>query len=203
MESYLLFLVIALVTVLSPGPGVILTLTNTLRGGVIAAIGGILGISIGTFVVAAVSASSIGLILNTSLLAFTLMKYAGGAYLVYLGVKLWKSPSVVIHSVDGRGKRKRVQFLEGLTLQITNPKAIFFFMSVLPQFIDYSSSYGGQFAILVTTYSILVIIIHLLYASLAKVACQWFISQKGGRVLNQFGGAIFICFGIGLASANR
>ena len=203
MESYLLFLVIAIATVLSPGPGVILTLTNTLQGGVSAAIGGILGISTGTFIVAGVSASSLGLILNTSLIAFTIMKYLGGAYLIYLGIKLWKSPSVVIGSPDKGRKGRRVQFLEGLTLQITNPKAIFFFMSVLPQFTDYSSNYVSQFAILVSTYSGLVILIHLLYASLAKTACHWLVSEKGGRLLNKFGGGVFIGFGIGLASASR
>ena len=100
-------------------------------------------------------------------------------------------------------KNKRVQLLEGLTLQLTNPKAVFFFMSVFPQFIDYSSAYISQFSILVITYSNLVVIIHFIYAYLAKSARTWFSSEKGGRIVSRLGGGTFMCFGIGLASASR
>ncbi len=78
----MLFLLIATATVFSPGPGVILTLTNAIRFGVSGAIGGILGIAFGTFIVAGVSATSLGIILATSSVAFSIMKYIGAAYLI-------------------------------------------------------------------------------------------------------------------------
>ena len=66
MESYLLFSIIAIATILSPGPGVLLTLTNSIRYGVEGAVGGIFGIAFGTFIVAGVSATSVGVVLATS-----------------------------------------------------------------------------------------------------------------------------------------
>ncbi|WP_428606190.1 LysE family translocator [Sedimenticola sp.] len=203
MHGYWLFLIIAIATVFSPGPGVVLTLSNAIRFGVSGALGGILGIAFGTFVVAALSATSLGILLATSSIAFTLLKYIGAAYLIYLGLKLWRSPVMALDSGPTIKKSRRLQFLEGLTLQLTNPKAVFFFMSVFPQFIDLKTHYTAQFILLVTTYSVLVILIHLLYAQLAKTARFWFASERGGRLVNRLGGGTFMCFGLGLASASR
>jgi threonine/homoserine/homoserine lactone efflux protein len=207
MENYLLFVLIAIITVLSPGPGVILTLTNAIRYGVSGTAGGILGIAFGTFIVAAISATSLGLILATSAIAFSVMKYIGAAYLIYLGVKLWRSPAVKMDvtktSTKASPKNIKRRFIEGLSLQLTNPKAVFFFMSIFPQFIDYSTAYTQQFVLLVVTYSLLVVVIHLLYAYLARSARTWLSSDKGGRIVNRLGGGTFMCFGVGLASASR
>lgn len=203
MENYLIFLLIAIITVLSPGPGVVLTLTNTIRYGTRGAVGGILGIAFGTFIVAAVSATSLGVLLVTSSIAFTIMKFIGAAYLIYLGIKLWRSPPVNIELNDMPSKSKKLQFVEGLALQLTNPKAIFFFISVFPQFINFNHGYSSQFALLVVTYSVLVIIIHLLYSCLAKSARFWLASDKGGRIVNRFSGGTFMCFGVGLATASK
>ena len=180
MGSYLLFVVIAIATVLSPGPGVMLTLTNAIRFGVSGAFGGILGIAFGTFIVAGISATSLGIVLATSATAFSIMKFIGAAYLIYLGVKLWRSPVTEMEEATAAARSRKLQFLEGLTLQLTNPKAVFFFLSVFPQFIDYSTEFVGQFALLVVTYSALVVAIHLLYARLARSARGWLSSEKGG-----------------------
>ncbi len=204
MENYLIFLLIAIVTVLSPGPGVVLTLTNTIRYGFKGAIGGILGIAFGTFLVAAVSATSLGLLLMTSSIAFTIMKFIGAAYLIYLGIKLWRTPAVKVVLNNVTVKNKKRQFLEGLSLQLTNPKAIFFFMSIFPQFIDFTTNnYQAQFMLLVITYSLLVVLIHFLYSFLATSARYWLSSEKGGKIVNKLSGGTFMCFGIGLASASK
>ncbi|MBU2320015.1 MAG: LysE family translocator, partial [Gammaproteobacteria bacterium] len=108
--------------------------------------------------------------------------------------------------IEGNGsaiRSKKRQFIEGLTIQLTNPKAVFFFMSVFPQFIDFTSNYVGQFTLLVVTYSSLVVIIHLLYAYLAKTARGWLSSEKGGRMVNRLGGGTFIGFGVALAAAGK
>lgn len=203
MENYLLFILVATITVLSPGPGVVLTLTNTIRFGVQGAAGGILGIALGTFIVAAISATSLGILLATSAVAFTVMKYIGAAYLIYLGFKLWRSPSIKIDPTSKAVKNRKFQFLEGLALQLTNPKAIFFFISIFPQFIDFSRAYIGSFIALVVTYSLLVIVIHFLYASIAKSARGWLSSERGGRTVNKVGGGTFMFFGVGLAAAQK
>jgi homoserine/homoserine lactone efflux protein len=200
MESYILFLAIATLTVLSPGPGVVLTITNSIRHGASGAVAGILGIAAATFIVAAISASSLGILLATSAVAFSVLKFVGAAYLVYLGLKLWFSRGFDRTRPCPSPRHAGLQFVEGFTLQLTNPKAVFFFMAVFPQFVDLSSPYLIQFGLLVTTYSSLVIVIHLIYARSAGLARGWLSSKRGGRIVNRLGGGTFICFGVGLAS---
>jgi homoserine/homoserine lactone efflux protein len=203
MKLYPLFLLMAAATVFSPGPGVLMTLTNALRFGMKRTFGGILGISFGTLLVAAISATSLGIVLAASARAFTILKLIGATYLVYLGIKLWRAPALKLKAQPAHEAGVGRRFLEGLTLQLTNPKAIFFFLSVFPQFIDHSMDYATQFAVQVLTYSSLVIIIHCLYALFAQRAKFWLISEGGGRTINRLGGATFMFFGAALAAARR
>jgi homoserine/homoserine lactone efflux protein len=93
--------------------------------------------------------------------------------------------------------------VEGLSLQLTNPKAIFFFLSVFPQFLDHARPMAPQFAVLVLTYSTLVVLIHSGYALSAQRARSWLGSERGGRTMNRVGGATFVFFGAALATARR
>lgn len=203
MEHYFLFLVIAFLTVLSPGPGVILTLSNSIRYGLSGAVGGILGIATGTFIVAGVAASSLGILLATSSLVFSIVKYVGAAYLIYLGVRLWRSTGIKVDASTAENKSQKMKFIEGLTLQLTNPKAVFFFLSIFPQFVEPNQAFVPQFALLVATYSGLVVLIHLCYAALAYRARNWFSSGNGSRMFSKIGGSIFVFFGVGLATSNK
>lgn len=203
MKLYLLFLFMATATVFSPGPGVVMTLTNALRYGVRGTFGGILGIAFGALVVAAISATSLGVLLAASTLAFTVLKLLGAAYLVYLGVRLWRAPPFKFNEQTAHEASFGRRFLEGLSLQLTNPKAIFFFLAVFPQFIDPAHHYATQFATLVLTYSALVVIIHSGYAFFARRAKGWLTSERGGRTVNKAAGATFVFFGAALATAER
>ena len=203
MHLYALFLLVATATVLSPGPGVVMTLTNSLRYGMRGTFGGILGIAVGALLVAAISATSLGVLLATSAAAFTVMKYVGAAYLVYLGLRLWRAPPFKFDEQPAHAASLGKRFAEGLSLQLTNPKAIFFFLSVFPQFIDSKRNYGLQFAVLVLTYSALVVLIHCGYALFAKRAKRWLTSERGGRTVNKAAGTTFVFFGAMLALAKR
>ena len=203
MKHYLLFVLMATATVFSPGPGVIMTLTNSLRHGLYGAFGGILGIASGAFLVAAISATSVGFVLATSAFAFTVMKYVGAAYLFYLGIKLWRAPVGEFKEAATESAGFGRRFLEGIALQLTNPKAIFFFLSIFPQFIDASESYPLQFFALVITYSSLVVVIHFLYAFTAHRAKAWITSARCGRTVNKASGVTLMFFGATLANANR
>ena len=203
MKLYSLFLLMATATVFSPGPGVVMTLTNALRYGMRGTFGGILGIAFGALVVAAVSATSLGVLLAASALAFTMLKFIGAGYLVYLGIRLWRSPAIQFAEQSAHEASLGKRFLEGLSLQLTNPKAIFFFLSVFPQFIDPGKGYAVQFASLVLTYSTLVVVIHCLYALFAKRAKAWLTSKRGGRTVNRAAGTTFVLFGAALATARQ
>jgi threonine/homoserine/homoserine lactone efflux protein len=200
---YPLFLLMAATTVLSPGPGVLMTLTNSLRFGMRGTFGGIVGIALGALVVAAISATGLGVLLAASATAYTVMKYLGAAYLFYLGIRLWRSPAVRIDDSRAVEVSFRRRFLEGLSLQLTNPKAIFFFLSVFPQFIRADRPYAAQFATLVLSYSALVLFIHSGYALTAQRVRRWLTSEHGARTLNRLGGATFCCFGAAMATARR
>lgn len=203
MKLYALFLIMATMTILSPGPGVIMTLTNSLREGFRGTLAGILGLASGIVIVAGVSATGLGLVLATSALAFTVIKFVGAAYLIYLGVRLWRAPPFKFQETAARSVSVARRFVEGLSLQVTNPKSIFFFLSVFPQFIDQSAPYGTQFSFLVFTFSALLVAIHCMYAFFAFRAKRWLTSEQGGTVVNKVGGGTLVFFGALLATAKR
>lgn len=205
MDQYLFYLVIVAITVASPGPGVILTLSNAMRHGVKPALAGVTGISLGILIIAVVSASSVGVLLATSALAFTILKYIGVAYLIYLGIKLWRSPAIRLDESKEitRNSDYFVRFKEGLLVSVLNPKPIFFFMSLFPQFINHQQSYLLQFTYLTFTFCGVILIVHTVYALLANTIKGWLLSPKGTKIVNRAGGSVFILFGFGLATSQR
>lgn len=202
MASYGLFLLLATLTILSPGPGVVLTLSNALRHGWSGALPGILGIALGAFVVAGISASSLGLVLAASATAFTLLKYLGALYLLYLGVKMWRTQGF-IPELSTSASRPWRRFVEALSIQLLNPKAGFFFLAVFPQFIQPEASYSRQFLVLVASYSLLVIAVHSAYALAANGARGWLSSRRGARIVGRLSGVTFLGFGVMMASASK
>jgi len=196
MDLYLMFLLMATATVLSPGPGVLMTLTNALHQGRRETFAGVLGIACGAAVVAALSATSVGVVLAASETAYWLLKLSGAGYLVYLGLRLWRAPAVALADSTAKPASVRRRFVEGVTLQFTNPKAIFFFLSVFPQFIRPGASFAPQFAALVLSYGLIVVLIHCGYAACAQYARRWLASSTGGRLLQRVAGTVFILFAL-------
>ena len=105
-----------------------------------------MGIALGILLIAIISASSLGVLLATSALAFSILKYTGAAYLFYLGIKLWRSPIMRFEGDIGSDKFEDPQYLlrfkEGFLVSLLNPKPIFFFMSLFPQFISKATYYN-------------------------------------------------------------
>jgi len=201
-------LLIAVITIASPGPGVILTLSNSIQYGVKSTLAGVFGISLGVLVIAIVSATSLGVILSTSAIAFTILKYIGAAYLIYLGIKLWRSPAIKLekgteNSFLSKDPRYRYRFKEGFFVSLLNPKAIFFFMSLFPQFINHEQSYLLQFSYLTLTFCSMIIVVHTIYTLGANSLKGWLLSSKGSKAVNRVGGSVFVLFGFGLATSQR
>lgn len=202
MASYGLFLILATLTVLSPGPGVVLTLSNALRHGWTGSLPGIGGIALGAFIVAGISASGAGLILATSATAFTVLKYAGALYLLYLGIKMWRTQRF-IPELSVTSSRPWRRFVEALSIQLLNPKAGFFFLAVFPQFIKPTGNYYAQFFLLVSSYSLLVVLVHSGYALMANGARGWLSTARGARIAGKLSGMTFFGFGVLMASATK
>ncbi|MDN4502505.1 LysE family translocator [Alteromonadaceae bacterium BrNp21-10] len=203
MDNYLIYTGVALATILLPGPAVVLTLNNAMQRGVPKSFAGILGISLAILFVAIISATSIGVLLASSLIAFTAVKVLGAIYLIYLGIKMFRSEGAVSKSSNLQDATFRHCFLEGFIVSISNPKAVIFFMSIFPQFIDTTQNYIPQFALLAGTFSALVLVVHTVYAMFAYLAKTKLSLEKGSSILGKVSGSVFVCFGVGLAATSR
>ncbi len=203
MDNYLIYVGVATATILLPGPAVMLTINNSIQRGLFMAIAGIFGIALAILVVAVISATSLGIILASSVMAFTMVKLIGAVYLIYLGVKMWRTKRS-LNSREAHQERSYFQcFIEGFLVSISNPKSIIFFMSIFPQFIDLSQKYKPQFIFLAVTFSLLVIAIHTIYAIFLSFAKSKLSSGGVGLILNKVSGGVFVGFGIGLAASSK
>ncbi|NUF13289.1 LysE family translocator, partial [Acinetobacter oleivorans] len=152
MSGLLVFITIAFLTLLSPGPGVLFTVTNSINYGVKTALFGISGLIIGMFVIAVISASGVGLIITSNPTIFTVLKFIGAFYLMYLGYKNFskKSPSqdLITDQQSDKNVSKSRLFYQGLLASLLNPKTIVFFIALFPQFIDIKKEILTQFLVL-------------------------------------------------------
>ena len=155
-KTWLLFLVMEMALSLSPGPAVFYVVSQGVRGALRRSLPAVLGIISANAIYFTLSATSLGAIIAASARFFTIAKWTGAAYLIYLGIKAWRSAgsshAVALGEVaaDERGDRRRV-YLGALTLQLANPKALLFFLALLPQFIDPSQPVVPQMLILAAT----------------------------------------------------
>ena len=163
MNEILTFTVISLLLVVSPGPNSVLILKTVNNKGGKAGIENILGLVLATFVHGAISILGLSALILQSAELFTLIKFIGAAYLLYLGLKtIWGTFSNNVYSnnansdQNNKASRLHQNFIEGFLTQILNPKVSMFYLAAFPQFVDFgSSSYFGAF-ILVSIHASLI-----------------------------------------------
>jgi homoserine/homoserine lactone efflux protein len=200
-ETWLIYLLAATGLSLSPGPNGLLALTHGALHGRCMTLYTILGGCIGFVVVIALSIFGIGALLKASVVWFSVLKWMGGAYLVWLGIQVWRSPPISISAHTAVTPRAAGSlFRQGMLAAISNPKVILFFAAFLPQFIDPARSLLIQLAILTVTFAVIEFSVELLVASLANRISTWL--TKVGRRFNQGCGAAFIAIGLALPLRN-
>jgi threonine/homoserine/homoserine lactone efflux protein len=125
------------------------------------------------------------------------MKWVGGAYLVWLGIQVWRSPPIGIE-IDGSAEPRPgwSLFQQGALSALTNPKAVLFFTAFLPQFIDPARSLLLQFFIMAGTFAVTEIVTEVLIASMAHRISPWL--KRVGRRFNQACGGLFVAIGAAL-----
>ena len=196
---YLLYLVTAATTVLSPGPGVLMTIMKSIRHGYRGAVWGILGVASGTIIMALNTVSGIGAMLRYSPEAYDLLRTVGALYMVWLGWKAWKAKGFSFKLAGHEAKdvvfdpnfvRWRL-VMEGVALQMTNPMLIMFFFSVFLQFIDPAYSYREQVTVLSVTYFLLVFFIHTGYSMVTCHFRGFLKSDRAARVIYRTGAILF------------
>lgn len=146
--SFSVFLTAAVMLALSPGPGLFYVLTRSLKGGRRDGVASSFGTAIGGFVHVVAAAFGISAILATSALAFSVVKYLGAAYLVYLGIRTLLSHDDLDLDATVTPAHTRQAFYQGITTELLNPKTALFFLALLPQFINPQGMVVVQFLVL-------------------------------------------------------
>jgi homoserine/homoserine lactone efflux protein len=197
LNTWLIYLLAAIGLSLSPGPNGLLALTHGALHGRRKALYTIFGGAVGFIAVVALSMLGIGALLKASLLWLTVLKWVGGAYLVWLGIQVWRSPPIGIEvRASAEPRAGWSMFRQGALSALTNPKALLFFTAFLPQFIDPARSLFVQFVIMAGTFAVLEIATEMFIANMAHRISPWL--QRVGRRFNQACGGIFVAIGVAL-----
>jgi homoserine/homoserine lactone efflux protein len=204
LSTWLVFCSVSLLTAFTPGPAVLLALSNAVSVGSRRALIGSIGNACGVFLVSAVAMAGLGVVLRTSALAFTLLKVAGAAYLIYLGIRQWRSHSSVLSQAPTAAAAAPVQhesrrlFGQGLTVAVTNPKSILFFSALFPQFLAGGTSLVQQYWVLTTTFAACTVLSHLSYLWLAGSMKRLLKSSARARAFNRACGGMFVALGLAM-----
>lgn len=203
-ELWLAFAAASAVLLAIPGPTVLLVVAYSLGQGRRAAMATTAGVALGDFTAMTASLVGLGFVLAASGTLFTALKWLGAAYLVYLGIKLWRAP-VASAGLDApapviSGSR---MFLHTWLVTASNPKSIVFFVAFLPQFLDPARSLLGQFVIMEVTFLLLATANAALYATLAAYARRGIRKPAVQRAVNRTGGALLIGAGLLTATIRR
>jgi len=138
-----LFLTASLVLAATPGPGMLYVLSRTLAGGKREGISSSLGTFLGGLVHVIAAAAGLSIVLATSAIAFSVVKYAGAGYLIYLGIRLiWNSDRDLDASGLVNAGTRGSPFLQGIFTEVLNPKTALFFLSFIPQFVPRHGSHA-------------------------------------------------------------
>jgi len=198
LDTWLIYVAAVIGLALMPGPNGLLALTHGALYGrrltLFTIGGGVLGFAL----LLALSMFGIGAVLGASVQAFTVMKWIGGAYLVWLGIRVWRSPPPALE-LAARASRPRhgwSLFRQGFSTAVINPKVVLFFAAFLPPFIDPHRSLVAQFVVMAASFAIIEFSVETMIAWLASSVRSWL--QRSGKRFNQVCGATFALFGAAL-----
>lgn len=196
LEHWLAFVAASAVLLAIPGPTILLVISYALAHGRKAAGSTVAGVALGDFTAMTASMIGLGALLATSATLFTVLKWVGAAYLVYLGIKLWRAPvstDAVDDAVADTSKERPFRiFLHTYVVTALNPKSIIFFVAFLPQFLDTSRPVLGQMVVFEVTFLVVATLNAALYGVLASMARKTIRKPSIQRAVNRVGGSLMI-----------
>ncbi len=203
------FALLALVVVMTPGPTVLLALSNGSRFGLGAAGYGIAGAALSDGVLISAAGLGLGAVLVTSAVLFSVVKWVGVVYLVWLGVQMLRFsgelgsvPSLPNGQISGASRHRLNLFRKSFLVAVTNPKGYLFFTAFLPQFLDPSKPLLSQYALLALTFIAVNVAAMVTYAGLGAKAMQ-FLNDRGALWIDRACGGLLITLGCALAFVKR
>lgn len=202
LSNLLAFSLASVVLIAVPGPSVLFVIGRSLalgwKGGVLT----VMGNACGQFLQVAAVALGVGIVVAQSVILFSLVKFAGAAYLIYLGVRAIRHRRSHAVSVRGTAQNSPRRLVgQGAVVGATNPKSVVFFVAVLPQFVDYpSGAIPMQLGLLGAVFLLIAVISDSLWAVAAGTAREWFArSPRRVSAVEATGGALMIGLGGTLA----
>jgi len=204
-ETWFLFVITEAVLSITPGPAVLFVLSQGLRQGAARSVWASLGILSANALYFALSATSLGALIVASYNLFFLIKWAGAAYLLYLGVQCFRSKSSMLHAPQetSRATSNFRIWRDGFLLQGANPKALLFFAAILPQFIEPNYSIVLQVLVLGVSSIVVEFFILVTYGKLAGRTMLLAKNPRFEKVSNRLAGVLLIGAGLGLARLRR
>ena len=204
LDTWLAFFVASWLISLSPGPGAVSCMAAGQRVGFRRALWNIFGLQAGIVLILLICAAGLGALLAASQTLFMAIKWAGVAYLVWLGVQQWRAPDTPLtpDSRDARDTRSQL-FLRAFLINASNPKGIVFMLAVLPQFIDPQLPQWPQYLVCAATLVFTDLVVMSGYTLLAARMLRALRDPAHIRWLNRGFGSLFIGAGLLLAGFRR
>jgi threonine/homoserine/homoserine lactone efflux protein len=199
-ETWAAFAAASSVLLVIPGPTVLLVVSYALGQGWRTALPMAIGVALGDFTAMTLSMLGLGALLATSATLFTILKWVGAAYLVYLGIKLWRSGG----TLDAAPRTDAVSAAKMLghawLVTALNPKSITFFVAFLPAFLDPKADFLTQMLLFETTFLVLAFANAFGYALVASRARQLASDPRAIGVVNKVGGGLLVGAGVATVS---
>jgi threonine/homoserine/homoserine lactone efflux protein len=210
LSTWWLFIVMTFVVSATPGPNMLFIMTISARHGMRTAVVAMLGCMTALLAMMSISAAGLGALLQTFPAVFEALRLAGAAYLAYLGVKCWRSPVQDVPD-DGRATtssavqtpvvKSGAIYRQAFLVAASNPKAILFAAAFFPQFINPDVAKLPQFAILLTTFTVIEVAWYFVYAASGKRLSSYLERAAVMRAFNRLTGGVFIGFAALMATA--
>ncbi len=194
------FAVAMLVLAASPGPGVFATTARAMASGFRPALAVIWGIVLGDIIFLLFAAFGLSMVARVLGNLFFFVKICGGAYLVYLGVKIWlQKPELVQSHQNSASRSKWGNFASGIIITLSNPKVILFYCGFLPTFLDLSALTIIDLALVVVIITAVLSGVLITYAYLASRARRMFTNERAVTRLNRAAGGVMVAAGVAIA----
>jgi threonine/homoserine/homoserine lactone efflux protein len=204
VELWLAYVATCAVVLAIPGPTILLVLSYSIAHGRPATFPVVAGVALGDSLAISLSLVGLGTLLAASALWFTLIKWMGGLYLIYLGIKLIRgSDKITQMEADPMKKSSLKLFSSAFMVTALNPKSIVFFIALLPQFISASHPVTPQLWILGVTFVALAIVGATSYAIFAASLRRFLASQSAQKIYGRTGGSLLCGAGIWALMAKR
>ncbi|MEK1895682.1 MAG: LysE family translocator [Rhizobium sp.] len=206
LEAWFAFAAASAIMLAIPGPTILLVVSYALGHGRKTALATVTGVALGDFTAMTASLFGLGAVLAASATLFTVLKWVGGAYLIWLGIKLWRAPVISEPMADNDNlpeKKSLKVFLHAYVVTALNPKSIVFFVAFVPQFLNPAQPFFGQMLIMEATFLVLAIINASIYALAANAARGLIRKASVQRAVNRTGGTLLIAAGAVTAGYRR